>query len=82
MTPGEFHTFEHRWALTEAFQFHHQIGKTRVTSRIREPNTQCKEGLSRMPHVQLHTPISEKLSAGMVCFEIKGLTPEQTVAQL
>jgi selenocysteine lyase/cysteine desulfurase len=82
MTPGGFHTFEHRWALTEAFRFHNQIGKERVASRIRELNTQCKEGLSKMPHVQLQTPITEKLSAGMVCFEVKGLTPEQTVTQL
>ena len=82
MTPGGFHTFEHRWALTEAFQFHRQIGKNRVTSRIHELNTQCKEGLSKMPHVQLHTPMSERLSAGMVCFDVKGLTPEQTVARL
>jgi len=30
----------------------------------------------------LHTPMSERLSAGMVCFDVKGLTPEQTVARL
>jgi hypothetical protein len=24
MTPGGFHAFEHRWALTEAFRFHMQ----------------------------------------------------------
>jgi isopenicillin-N epimerase len=32
--------------------------------------------------VRLQTPLSEKLSAGMVCFEVKGLTSEQTVTRL
>jgi isopenicillin-N epimerase len=82
MTPGGFHTFEHRWALSEAFRFHDQIGKAKVATRIRELNRQCKEGLAKMPHVELQTPISEKLSAGMVCFQVKGLTPEQTVTRL
>jgi len=82
MTPGGFHTFEHRWALTEAFEFHDQIGQARVASRICELNTQCKEGLSKMPHVKLQTPMSAKLSAGMACFEVKGLTPPQAVARL
>ena len=26
MTPGGFHSFEHRWALTEAFEFHDSLG--------------------------------------------------------
>jgi selenocysteine lyase/cysteine desulfurase len=82
MTPGGFHAFEHRWALTEAFRFHMQIGKAKVATRIHELNTQCKEGLAKMPHVKLHTPMSERLSAGMVCFEVEGLTPKQTVDRL
>jgi isopenicillin-N epimerase len=82
MTPGGFHAFEHRWALTEAFRFHMQIGKARVAARIHELNRQCKEGLVKMPHVKLQTPLSDKLSAGMVCFEVDGLTPTQTVERL
>jgi selenocysteine lyase/cysteine desulfurase len=82
MTPGGFHAFEHRWALTEAFRFHLEIGKAKVAARIHELNTQCKEGLAKMSHVKLHTPMSEKLSAGMVCFTVEGLTPKQTVGQL
>ena len=35
-TPGGFHSFDHRWALAEAFRFHLQIGKRRVTARIQE----------------------------------------------
>jgi isopenicillin-N epimerase len=82
MTPGGFHAFEHRWALTEAFRFHMQIGKAKVAARIHELNIQCKEGLAKMPHIKLQTPMSDKLSAGMICFEVAGLTPKQTVARL
>jgi isopenicillin-N epimerase len=82
MTPGGFHAFEHRWALTEAFRFHLQIGKAKVAARIHDLNRQCKEGLAKMPHVKLQTPMSDNLSAGMICFEVEGLTPKQTVAKL
>src|SRR5690606_5756802 len=34
MSPGGFHSFEHRWALKEAFNFHLSIGKQRVQDRI------------------------------------------------
>ncbi len=82
MTPGGFHAFEHRWALTEAFRFHTEIGKAKVAARIHELNTQCKEGLAKMPKVKLQTPMADKLSAGLVCFTVDGLTPKQTVARL
>jgi selenocysteine lyase/cysteine desulfurase len=82
MTPGGFHAFEHRWALNEAFRFHMQIGKAKIAARIHELNTQCKEGLAKMTRVKLQTPLSDKLSAGMVCFEVDGLTPAQTVERL
>jgi hypothetical protein len=36
----------------------------------------------KMPHVKLQTPLSVKLSAGMVCFAVEGLTPAQTVERL
>lgn len=81
-TPGGFHSFEHRWALDEAFTFHQAIGKARVTQRIYELNQQMKQGLARMPHVTLHTPMSQGLSAGIVCFEVVGLTPNQVVERL
>lgn len=82
MTPGGFHAFEHRWALAEAFRFHMRIGKAKVAMRIHELNRQCKEGLAKMPHVKVQTPLSDNLSAGMVCFELEGLTPTQTVERL
>jgi len=63
MTPGGFHSFEHRWALGEAFEFHLQIGKDKVAGRIHELNRQCKTGLAAMKHVTLHTPLADEVSA-------------------
>jgi selenocysteine lyase/cysteine desulfurase len=82
VTPGGFHSFEHRWALDEAFKFHRTIGKSNVTQRIYELNQQLKQGLAAMPHVTLHTPLSQDLSAGIVCFEAAGMTPHQIVTKL
>jgi isopenicillin-N epimerase len=82
MTPGGFHSFEHRWALDEAFTFHRAIGKARVTQRIYELNQQMKQGLAKMPHVTLHTPMSQDLSSGIVCFEVAGMTPRQAIERL
>jgi selenocysteine lyase/cysteine desulfurase len=82
MTPGGFHSFEHRWALDEAFMFHKAIGKSNVTQRIYELNQHLKQGLAAMPHVTLRTPLSQDLSAGIVCFEVAGLRPHQIVEKL
>jgi isopenicillin-N epimerase len=82
MTPGGFHSFEHRWALDQAFLFHQAIGKPRVTQRIHELNDQLKQGLGKMQRVTLRTPLSRDLSAGIVCFEVAGLEPDQVVSRL
>jgi isopenicillin-N epimerase len=81
-SPGGFQTYEHRWALPEAFQFHERIGRTRVTARIHELAARCKDGLAKLPKVRLHTPRAEALSAGLVCFEVEGLAPEEVVKRL
>ena len=82
MTPGGFHSFEHRWAVTEAFTMHEEIGKAAVTSRTHALNRQIKEALAAMPHITMHTPMSDDVSAGMVCFEVNGMTPAEVVARL
>jgi selenocysteine lyase/cysteine desulfurase len=82
MTPGGYHSFEHRWALGEAFRFHLAIGKQRVAERTRAQATQLKEGLRAMRHVRLATPMSEELSAGIVCFEVDGYAPHEAVGRL
>jgi selenocysteine lyase/cysteine desulfurase len=82
LTPGGFHSFEHRWALGEAFEFHQAIGKARVAQRIHALNRQCKEGLVAMKHVTLHTPLADELSSGIITFEVAGLEPAAVVKRL
>jgi isopenicillin-N epimerase len=82
MTPGGFHSFEHRWALAEAFRLHLRIGKPRVERRIHALNRRLKAGLAAMPHVTLVTPRSETLSAGLVCFSVDRMSPGAVVAAL
>jgi selenocysteine lyase/cysteine desulfurase len=81
-SPGGFQAFEHYWALPEAIRFHQTIGPARITARIHELNAQMKDELARMPHVQLYTPRDENLSAGIVCFDVKGMKPEEVVKRL
>ena len=82
MTPGGFHSFEHRWALAEAFRFHGRVGKARVQARIHALARRLKAGLAGMGHVTLHTPRPDALSAGIVCFEVDRLSPDAVVAAL
>ncbi len=82
VTQGGFHAFEYEWALPAAFAFHKQIGRARIAERIHNLNDQCKEGLAAMPHIKLYTPKGNKLSAGLVCFDVKGMKAEGVVKKL
>ncbi len=82
MSPGGFHSFEHRWALPEAFKLHMQLGKANVQKRIHQLNTQTKEGLAKMRHVTLYTPQSSELSSGLVCFDVAGMSAGNVVKTL
>ena len=82
MTPGGFHSFEHRWALAEAFRFHQRIGKARIAARTHTLNSRFKAGLAAMRHVSLRTPRSPSLSAGLVCFGVQGMPPAEVVDRL
>jgi isopenicillin-N epimerase len=80
VTPGSFQAFEHRWAPAEAFRFHLALGKPRVTARVHELATRCKQGLAAIGgKVKLRTPMSQELSSGINCFEIEGVEPEAIV---
>ena len=81
-TPGGFHSFEHRWALAQAFALHRSLGKPRVAARIHDLNTRLKNGLAAMDRVTLYTPRSPALSAGLVCFDVRGLSPPEVVDRL
>ena len=82
MSPGGFHSFEHRWALPAAFELHLQLGKAQVQKRIHQLNTQTKQGLAKMSHVSLHTPMSTDLSSGLVCFDVDGVEPGTVVKRM
>jgi isopenicillin-N epimerase len=82
MTPGGFHSFEHRWALAEAFRLHLRIGKGRVARRIHALNMRLKAGLASMSHVTLVTPQSSALSAGIVCFSVDRMSPAAVIDAL
>jgi selenocysteine lyase/cysteine desulfurase len=81
-TPGGFHSFEHRWALREAFEFRQQIGPSRVEARTRELADRLKTGLGEIEGVRLVTPDAPSLSAGLVCFSVGSRDPGDVVASL
>lgn len=82
LTQGGFHAFEYEWALPAAFDLHKQIGRARIAERIHALNDQCKEALTGMRHVKLYTPRGNKLSAGLICFEVNGLRSADVVKHL
>jgi selenocysteine lyase/cysteine desulfurase len=83
MTPGGFHSFEHRWALTEAFAFHNELGgRAKVAATTRALAARLKEGLAEMRGVKVKTPRDEALSSGLVCADVLGTTAPDAVARL
>ncbi|HYG39724.1 MAG TPA: aminotransferase class V-fold PLP-dependent enzyme [Cytophagales bacterium] len=82
LTPGGFHSFEHRWSLNTAFDFLQQIGKSKIQARTYELNTMLKNGLKEIGHVKLHTPMDPKLSCAINTFEVAGMAPELVIEKL
>ncbi len=82
MSPGGFKAFEHLWSIPAAIAFHDQIGKARIAARTAELATQLKAGLALMPHVRLVTPRDPNLSAGIVSFDVAGLSTDGAVRRL
>ena len=81
-TPGGYHSFEHRWAVKEAFEFHRAIGRSRIAARIQEQATRLKDGLAGIGTIKLATPRDPNLSAGLVMCSVTGMTPFDAVRQL
>jgi selenocysteine lyase/cysteine desulfurase len=81
-TPGGYHSFEHRWALAEAFDLHDSIGRARVAGRVRELATRLKAGLADIGGVTLMTPRDPEMSAGVVCFTVGNVTADEAVGRL
>jgi selenocysteine lyase/cysteine desulfurase len=81
LSPGGYHDFEHRWALSEGFGFQQRIGRAAVVQRTVEQATQLKEGLAGSG-VTVITPVDPDVSAGMVCLDVPGLPPANAVMTL
>jgi selenocysteine lyase/cysteine desulfurase len=83
MTPGGFHSFEHRWAVPEAVDVHRSLGgRAAVARRTHARAAELKGGLASIDGVRLRTPREEALSAGLVCCEVKGIDPGEVVDRL
>ncbi len=81
-TPGGYHSFEHRWALAEAFRFQLAVGRDRIAERTHAQAAQLKDGLADVPGVRVVTPMADELSAGIVCVDLEGHTPFEAVEEL
>jgi selenocysteine lyase/cysteine desulfurase len=81
MTPGGFHSFEHRWALSAAFEFHQSVGPERIARRTRALSRRLREGIAEVPGLQLRSPGGE-LASGVVCCEVSGRSPAEVVGAL
>ncbi|WP_122317784.1 aminotransferase class V-fold PLP-dependent enzyme [Pseudomonas cichorii] len=82
MTPGGFHSFEHRWAVDKAFELHLQLGKAEVQARIHQLNTYLKQRLQERPQIELVTPMAHELSAGFSFFRVKERNCDEVAAWL
>jgi len=82
-TAGGFQSFEHQWAIPAALDFHDAIGPARITQRIHALNQSMNEEVRKLPNVKIvYTPADPQLNAGMVCFDMKSLDANATVAKL
>jgi len=81
-SPGGYHAFEHRWALSEAFKLHLQLGKADVQQRIHALNDYLKQRLQAHANIELVTPTSPALSAGFTFFRVKGQRCDNVAAWL
>ena len=80
--PGGLVAFEHQWALAEAFDFHRNVlVKSEVQARVRELVADFKVRLCALG-AHTVTPSSADLSSGIVCFDVKGQTANETVKKL
>jgi selenocysteine lyase/cysteine desulfurase len=82
VSPGGFMAYEHVLAVPAAVQLHRTIGRDNIATRIAQLNAAFREGAARLPGVTLHTPRDPSLSAGISCFEVRGMTPGEVVGRL
>lgn len=78
-TPGGYHSFEHRWALREAFELHARVGADRIADRIEALSSRLRDGLAELPGVRVHAPAERALRSGVVTFSAGDRDPQQLV---
>jgi isopenicillin-N epimerase len=83
-SPGGFHSFEHRWALKEAFAVHGEElgGRSAVAEKTHALATRLKAGLAEIDGVTVKTPMDETLSAGLVAAELARFQARDAVERL
>lgn len=84
-TPGRMYAwngyfaYEHRFAVIEAMNLQVALGRTRIRDHVHGLSRKLKIALSKMNHIQLHTPIDSDQSAGIICFDVHGMKPSDFV---
>jgi selenocysteine lyase/cysteine desulfurase len=81
-TPGGFHSFEHRWALKEAFTWRQRVGRARVEARTHALARRLKERLAASRKFAVVTPRDPALSAGLVMLTPFNREPADVVERL
>ena len=80
-TPGGYHSFEHRWALADAFAWQSGLGRDKVAARIHGLAQRLKDGIA--DHVRLVTPARAPRSRpGWSASTSTGMEPEDAVERL
>lgn len=82
ISPGGFLAYEHLLAIPAAIELHRTLGRDRIAARIQSLNARFRDEVAKIAGVTLHTPRDPAISAGISCFEIKGLTAEETTTRL
>jgi selenocysteine lyase/cysteine desulfurase len=68
--------------MAGAFRFHRQIGRKRIAERRAALNRMDTGAPARIPGVAVPTPRSASRSAGIICLEIAGHSPQAIVDKL
>jgi isopenicillin-N epimerase len=81
-SPGGVQAYDHIWALEEAFRYLLRLGPQAIQDHVHAIATDLKERLARISGVKVITPMSSDYSAGIVCFDIRGISAADAVAAL
>ena len=82
-TPGGCHSFEHRWALAQAFEYQSKLGRAAVAEHVHALAQRLKDGLAELPaRAADHAARRRGLRPGSSASRSTGWTPRTAVARL